>query len=119
MDITKDISYFANADEMKNLVTILIDNAVKYSKNESIITVRLYKENKKIKLEVENTLSEIPIEVQKNIFERFYRADKSRNRKSGSFGLGLSIAQSIVNSYNGNITVFSKNNNTKFTVILP
>lgn len=119
MDITKDISYFANADEMKNLVTILIDNAVKYSKNESIITVSLYKENKKIKLEVENTLSEIPIEVQKNIFERFYRADKSRNRKSGSFGLGLSIAQSIVNSYNGNITVFSKNNNTKFTVILP
>lgn len=117
-NIDEGIGCVANGDEVVQLVTILLDNAVKYSLDGAKINVSLKKEGKKLRLEVENTGSQISDELKDKIFERFFRADESRNRKSGSFGLGLSIARAIVENHNGSITVLSKNNNTKFTVIL-
>lgn len=119
INIDEGINCFADGDEVVQLVTILLDNAVKYSSNNAKIKVSLKKEDKKTRLDVENTGSQIHDELKDKIFERFFRADESRNRKTGSFGLGLSIARAIVENHNGSITVLSKNNNTKFTVILP
>lgn len=118
-NIDEGISCFADNDEIVQLVTILLDNAVKYSSSGAEIKVCLKKEGKKSRLDVENTRSHISDELKDKIFERFFRADESRNRKTGSFGLGLSIARAIVENHNGSITVLSNNNNTKFTAILP
>ena len=68
---------------------------------------------------MQNTGETIPKEDIDKIFERFYRVDKSRERERGGYGLGLSIAKSIVTRYKGKIYVQSENNLTKFSVELP
>lgn len=115
-NITPDIEFSCNEDEMKQLVTILIDNALKHSGMDAVIDVSLKRDNKKIVLEVLNTQSSIPKEHTKKIFERFYRVDESRNRNTGGSGLGLNIAKTIVLNHRGSIKVKSSDNVTVFTV---
>lgn len=111
--------YPANANRMKQLLINLLDNAVKYTEV-GTITIQCEKENNKLLLIVEDTGIGMEEDHLDRIFERFYRVDKGRARKSGGTGLGLSIVKHIVERYNGKIKVESElNKGTKFTIKLP
>ena len=120
-DIEENISYKGDEDRIKQLITILVDNAIVHSEGNANIMVSLKRDNKdKIKLSVSNTNGEdIPKGCEERLFERFFRVDKARNRSNGSHGLGLNIAQSIVKNHNGSIAVTStKDHVVTFTVTL-
>jgi len=116
-DIEKDIKFKCNNTEIDEVVSILIDNAIKHSYKNSVIKVNLYMDKNNIVLDVINNGRNIPDDECDKIFERFYRSDKSRNRDSNRYGLGLAIAKNIVNNHDGQIKVFSKDNFTTFRVI--
>lgn len=115
--IDKDIMFSCNPDKIRELLGILLDNAIKHSTKNSKITVNLYKDKNNIILEIKNKGKEITKEDQEKIFDRFYRVDESRNRSDNRYGLGLSIAKNIVTSHNGKIFVNCKNGYTTFKVI--
>lgn len=119
-DITPDIFYFGDEYAIRQLCSILIDNAIKYSSLNSPIKISLKKIKKKIVFCVENNC-ETPVDAKSldRLFDRFYRADKSRNRETGGFGIGLSIAKSIVLGHKGKIYAKSTDNNSiRFTAEL-
>lgn len=117
----KPLYITAHKVSIEELVTILVDNALKYSPPTSKIKVLLKKENRKARIDVINTGKGIKPEELPLIFERFYRADESRTggKKTG-FGLGLSLAKKIVELHKGDFSVSSEpNKETTFTVLLP
>ena len=116
-NIEDNIMFNCNSDKIRELLGILLDNAIKHSLEESKITVNLYSEKNNIILEVKNKGESIPKEDQGKIFDRFYRVDESRNRNDNRYGLGLAIAKNIVTSHNGKISVSCKNGYTTFKVI--
>jgi signal transduction histidine kinase len=115
-------SLTAKLDEqkMKQLLLILVDNAVKYTPENGKVTVRVLSPTAgKIRLEVEDTGIGISKEDKEKIFDRFFRVDKARSREMGGNGLGLAIAQEIVNLHGGTINVESElGKGTKFIVTL-
>lgn len=119
-NITDGLSLYGNEENIKQLVTILLDNAFKYSDAKGVITISLTRSAEKKQLLVHNTGNGIEMKDQKHIFERFYRIDSSRSRQSGGCGLGLSIAESIVKKHKGQISVKSDGKNyTDFCILLP
>ena len=111
---------FALGDEnkLKQLAVILVDNAVKYAPRGESVSVRAEKAGSKIRLSVKNTGSFIAPEDLPHIFERFYRADRSRSSEGA--GLGLSIAAGITEAHGGRISAVSdEKTGTEFTVSLP
>lgn len=117
-DIQKNIKTRCNSGQIKQLVAILLDNAIKHSNERGKITITLKKQKNEIVLTVSNKGKEIPKEIQGKIFERFYKADESRNRDDNRYGLGLAIAKNIVENQNGKITVESEKEMTTFKVVL-
>jgi signal transduction histidine kinase len=118
--IDENINFKCNSNQIKQLIAILIDNAIKHSLSEDgEINISLRKEKANIILDVKNKGKEIPKEEREKIFERFYRADESRNRDSNRYGLGLAIAKNIVINHDGKISVNCSNGYTTFKVILP
>lgn len=115
-DIKENICMKLDENAIKELISILIDNAIKHSYENETIYIKLYLENNNIVFTVQNTGDEISKEDSKKIFERFYKIDKSRNRNDNSFGLGLAIAKTITEKHNGNIGVESKDNKVIFKV---
>ena len=115
-DVVNDIMFNCNEDRIKELLSILMDNAIKHSLPNSQITVKLSKEKNNIYLSVKNKGKEIPVSEREKIFERFYRLDKSRNRDDNRYGIGLSIAKNIVINHNGTISVNCKDGYTTFIV---
>jgi two-component system phosphate regulon sensor histidine kinase PhoR len=114
-----DTDFYANPNQMLELVTNIISNAVKYNKPSGSVKVGVFDEPTKVKLKVSDTGIGIPQESQSRIFERFYRVDKGRSKKIGGTGLGLSIVKHIVNSYNGKIALKSMEDvGTTITVTL-
>ena len=103
-DIQKDINIKCNSSQIKQLVAILIDNAIKHSETNGKISIALKKQKNDTVLTVSNRGKEIPKEIREKIFERFYRADESRNRDTNRYGLGLAIAKNIVENHNGSLT---------------
>lgn len=111
--------YSCNPDRMKQLIINLVDNAIKYTE-EGTIKIECREENNKLLIRVSDTGIGMAREHLERIFERFYRVDKGRGRKQGGTGLGLSIVKHIVELYNGNIRVDSKENEgTTFEIRLP
>lgn len=140
MQISENLPFFGDEQAIRQLVTILLDNAFKYSDEKGTITLSLTDakktaslpanpnglppasasahKTKKI-LTVYNTGRGIPPEEQKHIFERFYRSDSSRSRDTGGYGLGLSIAASIAHAHRAKISVQSDGESyTQITVVL-
>ena len=104
--------------QLRRLVVILLDNAVKYAGQNGSVTVTLSETQGKAQLAVHNTGPAIPAEHLPHLFERFYRSDAARDRESGGYGLGLAIAQSIVEGHSGKISVTSAPQlGTTFTVL--
>ena len=101
-------------------LTILLDNALKYSEDGGQILVRLEKEKKRIRLSVYNTTEFISREHLEHLFYRFYRTDSSRNSQTGGYGLGLSIASATVEAHRGKITASTEDEKSlMITVTLP
>lgn len=116
--IDKDIYYTSNSDDIKEVMSILLDNATKHCSKDGRIEVKLKNNKNDIIITVSNTGDPIPKGEEEKIFERFYRVDKARNRKENRYGLGLSIAKKIVENHNGNISANSNNGITTFKIIL-
>ena len=108
-------------ERLKQVVMILVENATKYVDENGTIRVKLTTGPRRTEvLTVTNSGTPIPAEKAEHIFERFYRGDESRVREKGGYGLGLSIAQKIVEKHNGEISLaFSNENGTCFAVKLP
>lgn len=116
-DIENNIKLTMNENNIKELVEILLDNAIKHSKEKGTIKVTLKEVNKSTLLEVTNEGEGIPLGEEEKIFERFYRSDKSRERSNSRYGLGLAIAKNIVTNHNGEISAKSKDGYTTFKII--
>jgi len=113
--IDKDISIKMNENSIKQLIEILLDNAIKHSNEKGKVEVNLV-DGSNILLTVSNTGDEIPKGEEEKIFERFYRVDKSRNRNDNRYGLGLAIAKNIVTIHKGTIKAYSKDGKTTLQV---
>lgn len=118
-NIDEVTDYFGDESNIQKLAEILIDNAMSYTAKGGIVDVDAYENSKAVTLSVTNTGEPISDEKKVEIFDRFYRESKSRERTGNHYGLGLSIANTIVKKHNGKITVESKNGKNTFTVILP
>ncbi len=118
--IAPDVLVMGDEGQLKQLAAILLDNACKYAGEGGKVTVALEKSQDKARLTVHNTGAPIPAEQLPRIFERFYRADSSRARDQGGYGLGLAIARSIAEGHKGRISAESAaGQGTAFTVVLP
>ncbi len=109
MDIKPGLVLYGDENGIHQLVSTLLDNAMKYSNKNGTIKVSLSASKKGIKLEIYNTTDEIYTENLNQLFDRFYRVDSSRSRETGGYGIGLSIARSIVEAHHGKISVKSEN----------
>lgn len=114
------ISLYGDEKSLTQLVSILLDNAMKYSTPEGKISLCLEKAGNNVKLSVYNTAESIDREQLSHLFDRFYRIDKSRNSETGGYGLGLSIAAAVVNTHKGKITATTQDEHSLLiTVTLP
>lgn len=108
-NIQENISFIGNQNKIDELVGILLDNALKYSDENSQIKLNLYSEKENIILTCQNHCMNFNTDDIPFLFERFYRGDKSHSKETEGFGLGLSIAKEIVLLHKGSITVNYKN----------
>ncbi|MCS7462273.1 HAMP domain-containing histidine kinase [Paenibacillus doosanensis] len=111
-DIEPELTVTGSSEQMKQVAMILLDNAIKYSNPKGSIVLALKKHQNHVRLTVSNTGPGIPAEHLDKIFDRFYRADPSRSRQNGGYGLGLAIAKSIVVQHQGKISAKSVPNGT-------
>ena len=117
--IADSIFMSGHSSQLIQLFSILLDNACKYSPAKSMISIQLYQDHK-IHFLIKNPGPPIPKEDLPHIFDRFYRSDKSREFKGNGYGLGLSIASSIVDVHHGKINVTSNEiEGTTFHIIFP
>lgn len=119
INIDEVTDYFGDESNIQKLAEILIDNAMSYTAKGGIVDVDAYENSKAVILSVTNTGEPISDEKKVEIFDRFYRASKSRESTGNHYGLGLSIANTIVKKHNGKISIESKNGKNTFTVTLP
>ena len=109
-----------DAGQLKQLVINLLDNAIRHTPQGGSVSVKLQSSANQVQIKVEDTGSGIATEHLPHIFERFYRADRARDRESGGTGLGLAIAKEIALAHNGTINVRSEaGQGSVFTVNLP
>ena len=110
----------ADDEAIRQILDNLVDNAIKYTPPEGVVTVRWRREGRNAIIEVADTGIGIAIEDQPRLFERFFRVDKARSRELGGTGLGLSIVKHLTQFFGGNVGVKSSpGKGTTFWVRLP
>lgn len=118
-EINEVKTILADRESLKQAIRIFVDNSVKYTPEGGKISINSYINKKKIYIEIADNGIGISKEDMDNIFNRFYRVDKSRAKESGGHGLGLSIAKWIISQHKGEIEVKSElNKGTVVTLIL-
>lgn len=117
-DISESLKIKGNKENVEKLLYIFIDNAVKYTPRDGTVWVSLKQEKRKIVFRIKNSGEGIPKDKMNKLFDRFYRIDEARTQRGvQSFGLGLSIAKSIIDSMGASINVESKANEyTEFII---
>jgi len=118
-NIAENIGVIGNSTQLKQIVSILLDNAIRHSGGGGEVWLTLTKEHGFAKLSVINKGDEIPVEQREQIFERFYRVDTARNSEDKHYGLGLAIAKAITTSHKGNIAVHCFDGFVEFRVQIP
>lgn len=120
-DVRPGISCFGDQDEICQVIAVLLENAVKYAPGDSEIAIRLEAYAKKVRLEIRNRLDVPPVDDPERLFDRFFRADASRSRESGGYGIGLSIAKAAAKVHKGDIQAFYEDDRQVicFRLILP
>lgn len=119
MDISDGIFVDGNSSQLSQLVSILIDNAIRHGQDGKEVGLKLNENRSSVILSVTNAGKSIPQEETERLFERFYRADETRNGEDKHYGLGLAIAKSIVTAHKGKIEVKCYNGIVEFRVTLP
>ena len=118
--IQPDLAWCGHGDSIRQLVSVLLDNALKYSPKGSEIQLRLEKKNKSILLCVENeSMQALDKAHLENMFDRFYRGDSSRSSKTQGYGIGLSIAKAIVTSHKGRISANAEGDRLTIAIVFP
>ncbi|MEG0438484.1 MAG: ATP-binding protein, partial [Solibacillus sp.] len=120
-EFTPEMTIRIDEDRIEQVLTNLIDNAIRHTPANGSVTVSILRENTFAKIQVSDTGQGIPQEDLPYVFERFYKADKARTRSKGGTGLGLAITRNIIEAHKGNITVDSggEQQGTTFTFYLP
>ncbi|MCD8118656.1 MAG: HAMP domain-containing histidine kinase [Lachnospiraceae bacterium] len=102
-DIAPDVEITGDRESIRELISILLDNATKYVKPEGTVKIQVTASGKYARLDVSNDFESMNREDLNRLFDRFYRSDSSRARKTGGYGIGLSMAQTIVKNHGGKI----------------
>ena len=119
MDIAPNITFCGDESTIRQMISLLLDNAMKYSSDEGTIHLSLSENSKNSIITVWNSVDKISIGRHDELFERFYRSDASRNSATGGHGIGLSVTKAIVLSHKGKITANSHDGKSIcFTIIL-
>lgn len=113
------LSYVGEEKSLCQLTEILLDNAIKYSREGDEVRLTLEKQGRLIRLAVDNGVQNLPKDVVDNMFDRFYRGDRARASEGGGYGIGLSIAQAIVSAHRGKISAAVSAGRLTMTVLLP
>ena len=117
--IEDDLVITGDKNAIQQMISILLDNALRYSDTDGQIQFDVYRKNNRVYIEVFNTCDPISQEDTVHLFDRFYRPDKSRSTHTGGTGIGLSIAKATTEGHGGKISVKSPSGNSiRFTVTL-
>jgi len=117
-EIEPMLSYYGDIKNIQRLFSILLDNALKYSDDSGTISFTIRKKNKNICIHVFNTTELIEQEQIPHLFDRFYRADPSRNSQTSGYGIGLSLARAIVTAHKGKITATTQDGKSLLITII-
>lgn len=118
-EIGENIRIVGNRSDIHRLVSVLMDNAVKYCSPEGKVVIRLKEDSRSVRFYISNSSEKIPEKELAHLFDRFYRTDSSRSRQTGSYGIGLSIAKAIVDKHKGKIRVKNVKEGVAFEFTLP
>lgn len=120
-EIERNLTLHGDEKAIRQLVSILLDNAVKYAPEDGVIRLKLARQGKNAALSVWNTTATpIPRESLDKLFDRFYRTDPSRSSETGGHGIGLSIAKAVVGAHRGKITAETDDGQSlQITALLP
>lgn len=116
----ENIEALIDKEKFAQVIINILSNAIKYNNGNNAIYIKVFKKNNSINISIKDSGIGIPKSEYKNIFERFYRLDKSRGANEKGVGVGLTIAKSIVNAHGGEIEVYSEiNKGSEFIISLP
>lgn len=117
--VDEKLSVYGNEKEIRQLGTILMDNAVKYTPDGGKMRISLKRKEKMAVLDFYNECESLPQGDLNRLFDRFYRTDSSRSREIGGYGIGLSVAKAVVKNHKGKISVKAQEKGILFTVKIP
>lgn len=103
INVADGLKLYGNPEEISQLISILLDNAIKYSDENGTIRLSFFRSGKSICIDCYNTCESIDPSTVSRLFDRFYRADASRSRETGGYGIGLSVAKAITERHRGKI----------------
>ena len=116
----ENVEALIDKEKFAQVIINILSNAIKYNNGNNEIYIKVFKKNNSINISIKDSGIGIPKSEYKNIFERFYRLDKSRGANEKGAGVGLTIAKSIVNAHGGEIEVYSEiNKGSEFIISLP